>query len=131
MSLCIVYIICRPIISFFNLIIILKGRHISVKADIAEGVKATNVLGVEDSAVHYLTSESRLTNCSNCIANVLVPVPCPGCIHVVFCSIKCRYYIVQNSSTILLIKIILKRTLYLSMILPYFQKFCLEYVSQV
>ena len=98
--------ICKPTISYFNLIIILKGRHISVKADIAEGVKATNVLGVEDSAVHYLTSEARLTNCSNCIANVLVPVPCPGCIHVVFCSIKCRYYIVQNSSTILLIKII-------------------------
>ena len=104
----VIHIICEPSMSYFNLFITLKGRHISVKADIAEGVKATNVLGVEDSAVHYLTSESRLTNCSNCIANVLVPVPCPGCIHVVFCSIKCRYYIIQNSSTILLSKMIYK-----------------------
>ena len=62
-----------------------------VKSDRADCVKAISVLGVEDSAIHYLTGEARITNCSHCTCNVLVPVPCPGCIHIVFCSIKCRY----------------------------------------
>ena len=62
-----------------------------VKTNQTLGIKAATVLGVEDSAVHYLDSESRLTHCSHCIADVYVPVPCPGCINIVFCSMECRY----------------------------------------
>ena len=58
---------------------VLQVRRVMVKTDQVEGIKATTVLGVEDSSIHYLSGESRLTNCSHCISNVLVPVPCPGC----------------------------------------------------
>ena len=71
----------------------LKEQHVTVKTDHNQGIKAATVLGVEDCAVHYLYSESRLTHCSHCIVDVLVPVPCPGCINIVFCSIKCRYFL--------------------------------------
>ena len=61
-----------------------------VKTDEQGGIKPATTLGVEDSVAHYLHTESRITHCTHCIENVLVPVPCPGCINIVFCSLKCR-----------------------------------------
>ena len=62
-----------------------------VKTENTTGIKSTDVLGIEDCVSHNLNSESRLTHCTHCIVDVFIPVPCPGCINVVFCSIKCRY----------------------------------------
>ena len=114
---------------FSSIKTLFQEQRIMVKSDRAECVKAISVLGVEDSAIHYLTGEARITNCSHCTCNVLVPVPCPGCIHIVFCSIKCRYI---NQSKPLISDFYSTRCMKnLALYLSYFQKCSMEHLSQV
>ena len=34
--------------------------------------------------------DCQLTHCTECVAPVMLPVPCQGCINIIYCSAKCR-----------------------------------------
>ncbi|XP_047484350.1 SET and MYND domain-containing protein 4-like isoform X2 [Penaeus chinensis] len=63
-----------------------KGRCVVAKRNIRPG----EVLLVEESSLSCLDEAHLATNCSSCLAHCLVPVPCPTCSLVIFCSESCR-----------------------------------------
>ena len=69
------------------------GQHSSdgVKVVSKEVMSAGQVVAIEKAVAHSVVNEHKLTNCSHCLETVLVPVPCPGCIDIVFCTASCRY----------------------------------------
>jgi hypothetical protein len=66
---------------------IFQGRHAVATDDIKTG----EIIGIEEPVVHFLYPERLLSNCTNCFAPVIIPVPCFGCSGIVFCSKNCRY----------------------------------------
>ena len=71
----------------------LQGRHLVAVRDI----KAGEVLAIDRPVVHALDHDRSLSNCAECVAPVLIPVPCSGCVEVVFCSAKCRFVTEKDS----------------------------------
>ncbi|XP_066970990.1 SET and MYND domain-containing protein 4-like [Macrobrachium rosenbergii] len=64
-----------------------KGRSIVATRDIKPG----EVIGVDRAYTFYIDDEEMVpTMCSTCLYKTLVPLPCPGCTQVVFCSKACR-----------------------------------------
>ena len=82
-----------------------------VKVVSKEVMSAGQVVAIEKAVAHSVVNEHKLTNCrcyslsnrssfsrifkhhsvfSHCLETVLVPVPCPGCIDIVFCTASCR-----------------------------------------
>ncbi len=65
------------------------GRHVLAGRNVVAG----EVLFVERPLVSYLDPEEAATTtefCHECFSKVSVPVPCPTCSRVVFCSRRCR-----------------------------------------
>ncbi|XP_064093457.1 SET and MYND domain-containing protein 4-like isoform X1 [Macrobrachium nipponense] len=63
-----------------------KGRHIVAVKDIRPG----DLIAIEQSYCHSLDWENMGTYCNNCLVRCLIPLPCPYCSLVVFCSERCR-----------------------------------------
>ncbi|XP_064090475.1 SET and MYND domain-containing protein 4-like [Macrobrachium nipponense] len=64
-----------------------KGRSVFATRDIKPG----EVIGVDRAYACYIDDlEMAPTTCSTCLYKTLLPLPCPGCPHVVFCSKACR-----------------------------------------
>ncbi|KAK7076618.1 hypothetical protein SK128_012850 [Halocaridina rubra] len=63
-----------------------KGRHLTAKRDIYPG----EVVGLEQSYCDGIYPEHLRTHCSTCLTECLIPLPCPYCSMVIFCSENCR-----------------------------------------
>lgn len=64
-----------------------RGRHLVAEREIQPG----EVLIVEDALTAVVKLDGTLrTHCSNCLRRSPVPIPCPSCSLVVFCSDQCR-----------------------------------------
>ncbi|KAK3884822.1 hypothetical protein Pcinc_010928 [Petrolisthes cinctipes] len=64
-----------------------QGRFLVAEKDILPG----EVLIVEEGYSRVLHLDSHLkTHCSGCLARCLVPLPCPCCPMVIFCSKECQ-----------------------------------------
>ncbi|KAK4323225.1 hypothetical protein Pmani_006056 [Petrolisthes manimaculis] len=64
-----------------------QGRFLVAKNDILPG----EVLLVEEGYSRVLNLDSHLkTHCSGCLAGCTVPLPCPCCPMVIFCSKECQ-----------------------------------------
>lgn len=62
------------------------GRHIVANRDIAAG----EVLAIEKPYALLLKPDCIYTHCSHCFRRAWDAIPCPHCIHAMYCSEKCR-----------------------------------------
>lgn len=69
-----------------------EGRFAKTNAD----MKANTILLLEKPHVSALLEDYSLSHCSNCFKRVNVPICCPKCADVIFCSEECEK--VANSS---------------------------------
>ncbi|KAK7076616.1 hypothetical protein SK128_012848 [Halocaridina rubra] len=69
-----------------------RGRYIIATKDIIPG----EVIGNEKCYSYSLDLENMSSYCSNCLRHCPVPLPCPSCSTVVFCSEHCRAKAIQG-----------------------------------
>ncbi|XP_066138308.1 SET and MYND domain-containing protein 4-like [Euwallacea fornicatus] len=62
-----------------------QGRYAKATEDIDTGT----ILVEETAFCSVLDKEHALTNCQNCLASVELPIACPGCADIIFCSTRC------------------------------------------
>ncbi|XP_066976668.1 SET and MYND domain-containing protein 4-like [Macrobrachium rosenbergii] len=64
-----------------------RGRHLVAEREIQPG----EILLVEDALTAIVKLDATLrSHCSKCLRRAPIPIPCPTCSLVVFCSDKCR-----------------------------------------
>ncbi|KAL1488424.1 hypothetical protein ABEB36_014897 [Hypothenemus hampei] len=62
-----------------------QGRFAKATEDIETGT----ILLEENAHCSVVDSGHALTNCQNCVVSVELPIACPGCTDVIFCSTHC------------------------------------------